>query len=272
MLTVKVLILGCGNIGAGYDLHQDKLIQTHAKAFSKHKNIELTVADADKQKAAIIAKHYRARVIDLDQIDFQEFSIVSIATPTSTHFSYLSQLLKLNVPVVICEKPVASGLKELSDLRRKYSKSKAKIVVNYMRRFLPGSVLLKKRIQQIRKKESPSQITIKYNRGLLNNATHALDLLEFLFDAEFKFEKFALQSLMPGAFDGDPTVVGTCRFEKAIVLFAGTKDPVFEIELLFEKYKIVIGDRGTRSDTFDQRRVPLKRISVWSKQIFSPPT
>lgn len=254
MPKIKALVLGCGNIGAGYDLHQEKVIHTHAKAFSKYKNIELTVADENKKKAIAVGKQYHAQVIDLDKINFEEFSIVSISTPTSTHFQYLNQLLNLNTPVVICEKPIATTLGELSTLKRKYSKSKSKVLVNYMRSLLPGSALLKKRIHKILKKESLSQVFIRYNRGLLNNGTHAIDLLEFLFNERFKFEKFIADSVLAGAIEGDLTIIGKCRFGKAIVHFEGKAEAVFEIECLFNTSKIVVEDRGDTIRYFQSKK------------------
>lgn len=266
MPEIKVLILGCGNIGAGYDLHQETTIHTHAKAFSKYKNIDLTVTDTDKQKATVAAKQYHARVVDLDKINFKEFSIVSIATPTSTHFQYLNKLLNLDTQVVICEKPIAATLVELAVLKLKYSKSKSKILVNYMRRFLPGSALLKKRIQKILKKESLSQVIIRYNRGLLNNGTHAIDLLEFLFDTEFKFEKFIAESWLVGAFDGDPSVIGKCKFGKAIVHFEGKAEAVFEIEFLFKTSKIVVKDRGDIIHYFQSKKKNIFEENIGMRQ------
>lgn len=254
MPKIKALVLGCGNIGAGYDLHQKKVIHTHAKAFSKYKNIELAVADENKKKAIAVGKQYHTQVIDLDKINFEEFSIVSIATPTSTHFQYLNQLLNLNTPVIICEKPIATTLGELSSLKQKYSRSKSKVLVNYMRSFLPGSAILKKRIGKILKKEHLSQVFIRYNRGLLNNGTHAVDLLEFLFNARFNFEKFTADSVLAGAFEGDPTIIGKCRFGNALVHFEGKAEPIFEIEYLFNTSKIVVEDRGDTIRYFQSKK------------------
>jgi predicted dehydrogenase len=254
MPKIKALVLGCGNIGAGYDLQNSQTIHTHVKAFSLHKNIALTVADVDSKKAEAVAKRFRATAIDLNKINFSEYAIISIATPTSTHADYLSRLLELNTPVILCEKPVAQDLAELANLKRKYSKSKSKILVNYMRRFTPGFSILKRRVQKIHKKENLLQITIKYNRGLLNNGTHAIDLVEFLFDEAFKFKKFVQNSVTPGAFAGDPTVSGRCRFGSATVLFCGVQDAVFEVELLFTNSKILVGDRGNSVRYFQSKK------------------
>lgn len=254
MPKIKALLLGCGNIGAGYDLQNKNFIHTHAKAYAQLKNIELTIADADPQKAIAAGKYFNAQIVELSKIDFKKYTIVSIATPTQTHYHYIEQLLKAKIPVVICEKPVASDLKELADLKKKYAKGKTRILVNYMRRFTPGITILKNRIQKTLKAENLTAITIRYNRGFLNNGTHAVDLLEFLFDSEFKFEKFAVHSLLTGASENDPTVVGMCRFKKANVHFAGTNDSVFDIELVFERSKILMSDRGNTIQYFQHNR------------------
>lgn len=269
MAKIKALLLGCGNIGAGYDLQNKDVVHTHAKAYTQIKNIELTVTDADLQKAREAAKHFKATVVELNAVDFKEYQIISIATPTQTHHHYLTQAIQSKTPVIICEKPVAGDLKELADLKKKYAKGKTRIVVNYMRRFIPGNGVLKNRIGKILKKEDLTSVTVHYNRGFLNNGTHAIDLLEFLLDTEFKFEKFSVKALLEGAYENDPTIVGTCRFKKVNVTFAGTTDSVFGVELVFQQSKIIIGDRGNtvqyfqRSKTKDfEENVRLRQTSL----------
>ena len=264
MPKIKALVLGCGNIGAMYDLHTPEVVQTHARAFSWQREIEFSVTDSDQHKAKLIGKRYNVQALKLNQVDFNDFSIVSLTTPTKTHFFYLKQMLRLNVPVVVCEKPVAADLAELSELKRIYLRSQTKVLVNYMRRFQPGYAVLKRRVQKILKQDTIESITITYQQGMLNNSTHATDLLEYLFNAEFRFHKFIVQSAAVDIFPDDPTISGTCLFDGVPVNFAGITDTVervFEIELLFQNFKIIIDESGNTIGYFrSEKSIPVKEF------------
>ena len=83
--------------------------------------------------------------------------------------------------------------------------------MNYIRRFQPGFQVLKERIEQILKTDTVSAIHIKYNRGILNNGGHALDLIHFLFSSlnGFNISKVQVCNHVYDAFKDDPTIVAT---------------------------------------------------------------
>jgi hypothetical protein len=223
-------------------------VWTHAKAFSKTAGIHFSVADADERQAKKIAGKYHTGFIRLSEgTGFSQYDIVSITTPTPTHFSYLKKLLQQKVPVIICEKPVAADIKELNELIRLYRKSESKVIVNYIRRVQPAYSKLKTRLIQLLNHSACTGINIKYQRGLLNNGGHAFDLLEFLFDKPFLFDGFKMQKAVYDAFDYDPTVSGSCLYAGCPVTILGIEKsgyPVFEIELFFPAEKIVICHSG----------------------------
>lgn len=230
-----------------YDLKDPAKVWTHARAFSKIRNIGFAVADADTKQAKKIAGVYKTRAVNIAaDTDFSPYDIVSITTPTPTHYAYLEQLLRQNIPLVICEKPVAASIKELNELTRLYKRSETKVLVNYIRRFQPAYEQLKKRLAA-NGLAGCTGINIKYQRGLLNNGGHAFDLLEFLYGQPFLFSNFKLQKAVFDAFEYDPTVSGSCRFAGCPVTILGIENagyPVFEIELFFPGEKIVICHSG----------------------------
>ena len=246
-MKCNALILGCGNIGAGYDLKDDARVWTHAKAFSKIPAISFAVADAEPAKAKKIAALYGVKAVPvLPAAGYSNYQLVSITTPTNTHASFLEKLVQQKVPVVICEKPVAATLEELNRLSKIYKKGETKILVNYIRRFQRSYASLQ---QWINKKAGSSctGINIKYQRGFLNNATHAFDLLEFLFNKPFLLTGFKVQKAVFDAFDYDPTVSGSCDFYGCPVTMIGIENaayPIFEIELYFNTQKVVICHSG----------------------------
>jgi hypothetical protein len=270
--VIKALLVGCGNMGGGYDLEDPGKVWTHAKAYSLRKNIELTVFDEDKARARRLADEYNANVLpELNEENCRAYHLVSIATPTTTHFNYLEKVLKCKVPVVICEKPVVSEANETHQLEKLYQSSTSKVLVNYIRRFQPGYNTAKERILQLQKQQSPRGFIVKYRRGFLNNASHAVDLLEFIFESPFDFKNFQCTSAEFDAFEYDPTLTGSCLYLDCPVGFVGianTSYAIFEIELFFSSSKVVIchsgneiryyyDDNGNWSERFNERQTAL---------------
>src|SRR4030095_7976226 len=94
----KVLIVGCGNIGALYDFKKEG-VKTHLKAFTQNGNFDTIVYDLDEDLAQLVAKHYGISAIrEIEKIDNLDVAVIS--TPTNTHFEYLKQFMKMNVPVI----------------------------------------------------------------------------------------------------------------------------------------------------------------------------
>ncbi len=247
-MKCSALIIGCGNIGALYDLNDPARVWTHAKAFSKNKEIVFSVADSNIKLARKIARHYNVEYIELCAgTDFSQFDIVSITTPTPTHFTYLKALLSQKIPIIICEKPVAADKKQLGKLAGLYKKSGSKVLVNYIRRFQPAYDLLKYRLKKQLALSACTAINIKYQRGLLNNGGHAFDLLEFLFGKPFLFNSLKVQHASFDAFPYDPTISGSCLFDGCPVTILGIEKalyPLFEIEIFFPAMKIHICHSG----------------------------
>lgn len=280
-MPYSALIIGCGNIGATYDLDVPEKIWTHAKAFAKTKNIQFSVADANIKQAKKIAGKYKVSVVALtDKTEFSQFDIISITSPTPTHFDWLKKMLQLNIPLIICEKPVAANLKELNELIRLYKKSTSKVLVNYIRRFQPAYEKLRLQLVKQRVGKTCKGINIKYQRGFLNNASHAFDLLEFLFDKPFSLEGFIKTSSVYDAFQNDPTISGSCSFLEIPVTVLGIPDAgyaVFEIELFFADGKIVICHSGDeiRYYNLDKKLKTLsenksnRRINILTKYMLS---
>lgn len=245
---IKALLIGCGNIGAGFDLNDDSKVWTHAKAYSLFKEIEFSVFDQDKLKAKQIADKYHAIHIECLQEDkFNQYDIISITTPTNTHFHYLEKLLDQNVPVVICEKPLVNSSDQVEVLAELYSARDSKVIVNYMRRFQEGYKVAKQKLKELNKQQILKSIIIKYKRGFLNNASHAIDILEFFFEQPFALDDFNCSSVEFDAFEYDPTLVGSCSYMHRPVSFIGVADTsyaIFEIELFFTAAKLVICHSG----------------------------
>jgi predicted dehydrogenase len=249
----KALIIGCGNIGALYDFDLDS-VSTYAKAFHLDPEIEFEVFDINKETAQKVAERYGVRRLEgLKRADYINYDIVAICTPTETHHEYLSQMLDKGPKLVICEKPVDVDKSRLARLKELYRHSGKKVMVNYFRRFQPGIIRLKSEIETILKKEGCTNIVVKYQRGFHNNASHAVDLLEFLFGSTIDLSNAKLGHKVFDEFDSDPTVCTSSDWNGANVQFVGlsnVKFSRFELEIYFSERAVILKDGGDEIELY----------------------
>lgn len=246
-MKYKALVIGCGNIGALYDLDTDSII-THAKAIYKRKLFELWLYDLDKVLVQKVANKYNAGILnDLAENELRKFDLISICTPTGLHYQYLIVLLNLNIKLIICEKPVSLNKTELLEIETCSKRSSSKVIVNYIRRFQPKYVFFKNNYSKYLNILEIQNVSIKYKRGFMNNASHALDLLEFLFEKEINLQEIKFSEKTNDVFADDPTVSLTAKWNNAAINLQGFTEipgPLWEIELLFKNHKINFSNSG----------------------------
>jgi predicted dehydrogenase len=242
----RALLIGCGNIGAGYDFDTAE-VRTHAKAYSRM-GIPVDTIDLDPERATRVAERYGGQAYgQLAAVDLGRYRSVSLCSDTGTHAGYLRALLAAKVPLVFAEKPVAAAATDLTELRALYAGARSVVVVNYMRRFLPAYHRLR---QHIRAWNVPLlNVLVRYHRGFLNNAGHALDLLEFLLDRPLELEGFTVSDARSDAFANDPTLTATFKIGEApavLLGFPGSGYAIFDVELGFLDRRVHIADMGDR--------------------------
>lgn len=249
----KVLIIGCGNIGALYDL-KNKNILTHAKAFSKIQEFSLYFFDINFNLAKRVAKKYNGNYLEkINEKDFKNFNCICISTPTSTHFKFLKYAFNSNIPFVICEKPISNNEKDLRQLLKLYKKNDTKVLVNYIRRFQVSYIRLRKYIINQLKKDDIKKIVIKYQRGFLNNCSHSLDLIQFLTDSDIVLKKNMILSRNNKFSHKDPTISFFGKWNNTEIFILGFEDTsfkIFEIDIFFNNTKIEIKESGNVIDIF----------------------
>jgi predicted dehydrogenase len=269
----KALVVGCGNIGALYDLENDKIL-THAKAFHFHNQFNFSVFDLDKQLARKVADKYNCEVIEkIDDEILRSFDCVSICTPTHTHYELLQQALNNRVKLVICEKPISNNASELSALHTLYKNGNSKILVNYIRRFQPAFSELSQVIAGIIEKETLTNIAIRYQRGFLNNCGHALDTIEFLLGHTLNLDNIKLNNIVYDQFPNDPTLSLQATHNKINIVITGLSDikfSFFEIDIYFEYHYISIRNAGAtirvyRAEKDGRRFMPLQMLDTYSQ-------
>lgn len=252
-MNYRVLVIGCGNIGAQYDLDSDE-ITTHVKAWYLNDRTSLTIFDINTGLAQKIARVYECDILyELTSEALETFDILSICTPTSTHYEFMIKALNAKIKTIICEKPISNNISEIPWLIEAYNNGESKILVNYIRRFQPAFIALNKYIKSDLFREELTNVSIRYQRGFVNNCSHALDLLEFLFDSEISLKKIQLHNVTTDHFNDDPTLSLQAFWDKTNVSIQGLSNVFFsnfEIDLYFQMHKVLIRNAGNQIDVY----------------------
>lgn len=270
----KALVIGCGNIGAEYDFESDDIL-THAKALYLNSDFDLTIFDINPDQTEKIAKKYKCAVVnDINLVDFKIYDLVSICTPTATHHEYLAMLISAEVKLIICEKPVSNNINDLESLHAIYLKGKSKIIVNYIRRFQPAYFIVKNLVDKLLTTEKLTNISIRYQRGFINNCSHAIDISQFLLGNEISISNIKLHNGVTDHFKNDPTIslLGNWNDVNVSILgLANVKFSHFEIDLYFEQSKIAIKNAGQLIELYrsENKQIFLEPLFLDSKHIYT---
>jgi len=180
----KVLLIGLGQIGMFYDLEDvsQDLVLTHARAVSFHSSFTLSAAvEVDVTRAKKFEQKYKAPVYHSLETSLIEVmpDIVIIATNSDTHSNVLECVINYSTPkIVLCEKPLALDVDEAKSMVALCKEKNVPLFVNYMRRVEPAALEIRRRIQT-GEIETPLKGTCYYSKGLINNGSHFLNLMEF---------------------------------------------------------------------------------------------
>ena len=109
----------------------------------------------------------------------QRFDVISICSPTISHAQDLQASIGLQPKVIFCEKPVTASAEQTARLVAACKDSSIDLAVNYTRRWDPAVTDLKDGIEEGRWGMLRSVVGY-YNKGLVNNGSHMLDLLHLL--------------------------------------------------------------------------------------------
>lgn len=139
--------------------------------------------DNNEQNLHKVSKSFGITSIKKNIEDLSELKgkidVISLCSPTHLHEEHLTFLYKLGPKVIFCEKPLTPKLETSIEIVNKLANNNISLAVNYSRRWDPSMIELKKIIEtQVNGKLR--SITGIYNKGIINNGSHMLDLLNFL--------------------------------------------------------------------------------------------
>ncbi len=207
-MTKSCIIIGLGQIGMEYDYdHKGKTaIYTHAHAIDEHPEFKLVGAvDKSSNQRRRFEKRYDLPSFDDPELALQrlEPDLVVIATPTDLHSSILTKVINAKGPkLILCEKPLAYELDEAKNMIKMIKDAGIDLFVNNFRRVDHGVLEIKKRIENGEIK-SPIKANVWYSKGIINNGSHFIDLLD-LWLGEVKSTSIISQGRLWNNFDPEP--------------------------------------------------------------------
>lgn len=182
----SVLIVGCGNIAGRFDDENkdNKYSLTHADAYKKHSRFILNACvDPHIERLKSFKKRWNIRhsYNSIDEIlkTNDTYDVVSICSPSNLHSLHLQEVLDLKPSLVFCEKPLTDNLVKTRNLVKEFKNNNILLAVNYSRRWMPNLESFRKDLLNGKWGKIRS-IVGHYNKGLLNNGSHMIDLLHFI--------------------------------------------------------------------------------------------
>jgi predicted dehydrogenase len=134
---IKVGVIGIGHLG-----------NYHLQKYQKLENCEITaVADMSADRAQKASEIYQCSAFADYRDMIGKVDAVSIAVPTSDHYSVARDFLAAGVDVLI-EKPICTTLEEADELIELAQKKKLILQVGFVERFNPAIMALEKVVKK----------------------------------------------------------------------------------------------------------------------------
>jgi predicted dehydrogenase len=176
MQKVKAGVVGVGQMG-----------QYHVGVYSELVDVELVgVADSDYARATTLAQKYNTRAYEDYRDLLEAVDVVSIAVPTSLHYTVASDFLKAGVHVLL-EKPIAHTMDEARELFRLAEAHNVVLHIGHVERFNGAIQELKKIVHDPWLIESrrlgPFVPRIKEDGVILDVMIHDIDIILNLVDS-----------------------------------------------------------------------------------------
>ena len=184
MKTYLAALIGLGRIGQGFDYEcqDDAKVLTHAQGYQWHPGFKMVAGyDSDIKQRKRFESKFDASTYDSIESLFAEHrpEVVSIAVPTALHFEVFQQVIAYRPLAVLCEKPIAETVEQGKRMLQLAQENSFVLLVNYLRRFEPGVLQLRKLLEN-QTLGNVYKGMVWYSNGLRNNASHYIDLFQFL--------------------------------------------------------------------------------------------
>lgn len=249
----NVLIIGGGDIGAGYDTPNSKEYLTHAHAFTDHSGFNLVgFVEPNKEVAQNISKKWQVNCFNsIDEaFKLSKIDVVSIAVPDEVHYAVLKEVAKYHPKFVVAEKPLTQTISEAKEIVGIYAGIPS--LVNFKRRFTPEFISLKQKIDNNVFGEFRYGSAF-YGKGFIHNGSHLVNLLSYLINLDWdSFHK--IDSVTDYKIE-DPSlsILLKNQSEKTSFLIKSIHQndfTIFDFDLIFSKGKIRITNLGNKIEEY----------------------
>lgn len=247
----KVLLVGCGNIGGRFDMNSASTgySYTHAGAYSRDGRFSIEACIDPNAEARLlfmeywnIPKGYNCFGGIMNSIG--KFDVISICSPTEHHKNDVLNAIKLQPKLIFCEKPVTPCAEDTKLLIEKCKEKNILLAVNYTRRWDSKIEALKADIYKHSRGDLRS-VVATYNKGILNNGSHLIDLMHYLFGS------LTIAATMSKVFDysdDDPSIPALLSTKDGVPIHFVIGDArdfaLFEVQFIFSSGIIAMKDGG----------------------------
>ncbi len=248
---LAVLLVGCGNIAGVFDQNRSggNLPYTHAGTYSRDKRFSLVACVEPDNDSRIKFMDFWGvpngfRTID-DVLDSgYQFDVISICSPTGCHAHDLDVSLRLKPKLIFCEKPITASIIDTERLVMAFRNNKILLCVNYSRRFDPDISTLQSDMQAGQWGQLRSVVGY-YNKGILNNGSHMIDLLHLLIGP---MKVIKVGKSVEDFFQDDPTIPVWLESDQGIPIHLACAHAadyaVFELQFIFSQGMLTMEDGG----------------------------
>jgi predicted dehydrogenase len=185
-----------------------------------------------------------ASVDDLPASIVGRHAVISICSPTALHREHLAAALELKPRAIFCEKPVTPTLAETCAAVSRCEAAGVLLAVNHTRRWAPDVAELATQLRDGRWGPLRSVVG-HYNKGMLNNGSHMIDLLHALVGP---LEFLAAGTPCWDHWPNDPTIPAMLRTASGVPVHLATAHAgdcaMFELQLVTATAVITMEEGG----------------------------
>jgi hypothetical protein len=176
---IKTLIIGLGKVSLTNNIKKGSLsLSSHCGSLLTKKNFKIVGAVEKKNNQIKIFKSfYNCECFNSIKTAIKKTqpNLIVISSPTNSHLKIVKEIVfnrSKNLKVILFEKPVGSGLRQINKIKKLFSNLRIKVFVNYSRDYEKAFI----RLSNFFPKSSFFEAEVSYSAGFINNASHFISL------------------------------------------------------------------------------------------------